>query len=276
MIDIVKNLNTKPEKVNQRTAQSATDGAAKMMQEKAGSQGRTGPSGKINVMANLGVQQQEQQAESNINQAVKQNQQQFQQQERLQEEQDLMGRRWSEEELKTQQIYDQQVTALLENFRENSQNINMQRDNVTTQALAQTMRLSDQAYVDKLNLIMEENLLKRGISEAELTQKLAYGEELEAISNQLDHQAEFEKERIDYEFIQSREALEEAFKQGKALTESRRREDQWNAFSNTVQAGIGTSQSISQSNIDADNLSRQQFEDQRSGYTDWKNNQRSQ
>ena len=244
MIDIVENLNTKPEKVNQRTAQSATDGAAKMMQEKAGSQGQTGPSGKINVMANLGVQQQEQQADANINQAVKQNQQQFQQQERLQEEQDLMGRKWNEEELKTQQIYDQQVTALLENFRENSQNINMQRDNVTTQALAQTMRLSDQAYVDSLNLIMEENLLKRGISEAELTQSLAYGEELSALSDQLDHQAEFEKDRIDYEFIQSREALEEAFKQGKALTESRRRADQWQAASDTAKATTGAIDSM--------------------------------
>ena len=275
MIDIVENLNTKPEKVNQRTAQSATDGAAKMMQEKAGSQGQTGPSGKINVMANLGVQQQEQQADANINQAVKQNQQQFQQQERLQEEQDLMGRKWNEEELKTQQIYDQQVTALLENFRENSQNINMQRDNVTTQALAQTMRLSDQAYVDKLNLIMEENLLKRGITEAELTQELAYGEELAAISDQLDYKAEFEKERIDYEFIQSKEALEEAFKQGKALTESRRRADQWSAVSNAAQSGIGAVQSVGQAQTNADNLRRQQFEDQRSGYTDWKNNQGS-
>ena len=268
MIDIVENLNTKPETSN-RTAQSATEGAAKMMNEKAGGQGTVGPSGKVNVMANLGVQQQEQRADANINKAVQANQQQLQQQANLQTEEELMGRKWNEQELALQQAYDQQFNDLIDTFTENQANIANKKQSITNEALAQSIRLQDKAYMDRLQIAMNKELLETGLNEQQMTARLAFGEELQALKDQADWKIEFEKERIDQEFLQSKDALHAAFRNGKAMILSDQKAATWNAASSIVNTGT-TAYGMG---IDADKArdaaNRQKFEDEQSGYNEW-------
>lgn len=269
MIDIVENLNTKPEEINQRTAQSATDGAAKMMNEKAGGQGQAAPSGKVNVMANLGVQQQEQQADATINKAVQANQQQFQQQSNIKVEEELMGRKWDEQELAVQQSYEQQFTALIDQFTQNEASLDNKRQSLNYEALAQSVRLQDKAYTDKLQIIMNKELLETGLTEQAITQQLAFGEELQALKDQADWKIDFEKERIDQEFIQSKEALHAAFKNGKAMILSDQKAATWGAVSSMANTGAQAYGIGVDADKAADAASRQKYEDEQSGYNDW-------
>lgn len=185
-IDIVNNLNTKPEEVNQRTAQSATDGAAKMMQEKAGGQGAANPSGKINVMANLGVQQQEQQADNNINQAVKANQQLTQQEGQMNAEQELNERVLSDQELQAQNAYNLQTEVLFNKFERSMQGLDQDRIDFDTQILAQNLRLQNTKYIDELNDIARRENLNDSVAFENKAARVARGRDLAMLQDRLD------------------------------------------------------------------------------------------
>ena len=269
MIDIVKNLNTKPQEINQRNAQTATAGAQKMALEKAGAQGGASPSGRVNVAASLGEQQQEQVANATVNKAVQANQQQFQQQANIQTEEELMGRKWDEQELALQQAYDQQFNALIDNFTENEANLDNKRQSLNNEAIAQTIRLQDKAYMDKLQILMNKELLEKGLTEQAITQQLAFGEELQTLKDQGDWKIEFEKERIDQEFLESKDALRAAFKNGKAMVLSDQRSATWGALGSIADTGGKAYQMGVDADRARDAANRQKFEDEQSGYNDW-------
>lgn len=275
MIDIIKNLNAKPE-TNQRTAQSASDGAAKMMQQKAGSQGQTGSSGKVNVMGNLGVQQQEQQADAMVNKAAQVNKQQFQQQNQMNEASETEAKVWDEQVLSQQNAYQRQFDMAYNNFANSKKQLGGKYNQLAAQTAATTLRLQNQEYVDKLNLTMQKELKEKQISEEQLTEQLAFGDEFERLKKQGEWKLEFESDKIDQEFMDSKEALQQAFKNGQTALESDREARMWGNISEGINTGVAGYQGYQANQSSIDTQNRQNFQDEQSGYTDWLNNQEQQ
>lgn len=273
-IDVINNLSTKPKQINNRDAQTATQGAEKLVQQKAGSQGAVQSTGKVNVMGNLGVQQQEQQAANTVNQADKVNRDLQQNQANMQADVENQERLMNEQELAIQNAYDQQVTALMDNMRQQQASLEGQINSVGLESLAQTLRQQDQLYIDKLRTTMEKDLLRKGISEAEMTEKLAFGDEFERLKEQSEWNIEFEKERLDREFMDSKEALQQAFRNGQALARSRDLSRTIGGVGSILETGGQVYKGMRDSSRAADAAQRQKFEDDRSGYTDWLANQK--
>lgn len=271
MIDIIENLNTKPE-TNQRTAQSASDGAAKMMQQKAGAQGQTGSSGKINVMGNLGVQQQEQQADAMVNKAAQVNKQQFQQQNQMNEANETEARVWDEQVLGQQNAYQRQFDTAYNNFANSKKQLGGKYNQMAAQTAATTLRLQNQEYVDKLNLTMQKELQSKRVTEEQLTEQIAFGQEFERLKKQGEWKLEFETDKIDREFMNSKEALEQAFKNGQTAIASDREAKMYGDIATGIETGASGYQNYQANQSSVDTQNRQAFDDERSGYAEWLSN----
>lgn len=239
-IDIVKNLNTKPEEVNQRTAQSATDGASKMMQEKAGGQGTTTSSGKVNVMANLGVQQQEQQADSVVNQASQANQQLAQQQGQMNTEQEFQERVLSDQELIQHNAYSTQMQSLFQQYEQNMQGLDQSKVEFSSQLLAQSMRLQNQKYMDKLADIARKEDLQDDIAFSRKSADIARGREMTLLLNKLDFNRMKAIDEIDFRESIGMEDIESALAIAMTQEEDRRTAQNWDYFGQGVGAGATT------------------------------------
>ena len=236
-IDIVKNLNTKPQEINQRTAQTATAGAQKMALEKAGAQGGASPTGRVNVAASLGEQQQEQMADNTVNQAAQANQQLAQQQGQMNAEQEFQERVLSDQELEVQNAYNLQMNSLFQQYEQNMQSLNQTQVEFSSQLLAQSMRLQNQKYMDELNDIARRENLQDDIAFATKSADIARGREMTLLLNRLDFNRMKAVDEIDFRESIGMEDIESALAIAMAQESDRRTAQNWQNFGTGVGAG---------------------------------------
>ena len=237
MIDIVKNLNTKPQEINQRTAQSATAGAQKMVLEKEGAQGGAAPTGRVNVAARLGEQQQEQAADNTVNQAVKANQQQFEQQGQMNVEQEFQERVLSDEELQTQNTYNIQMQSLFDNYERSRAGLDQDKADFDTQMLAQNMRLQNTKYIDELNAIARRENFDNEIEFQNKAASVARGRSLELLNDRLDWERINKINEIDFNEEIGREDIENAMAVAMANDDMSRSRQNVQNIGNSIGAG---------------------------------------
>lgn len=268
-IDVIKNLNTKAP-TNNRTAQTASDGAAKMMQQKAGSQGQAVSSGKVNVMGNLGAQQQEQQADAVVNQAAQAQQNMAQAESNINEQQEFQERVLSDQELAQQNAYSLQTQTLYDNYARSMQSLDSDRADMNAKMLATNMRLQNQKYMDELDLIARREGLNDSIKFAEKATKIARGRDLDLLGDQLDWNRISSMKEIDFKESLGNEDIESALAIGLSQADdSRTRQNMGNigtTFGSIAGAKSSYDAGVVNEASDLDRKNRQAFEDQQSGY----------
>lgn len=268
-IDIVKNLNTKPQDVNQRNAQTATAGAQKMALEKAGAQGGASPSGRINVAASLGEQQQEQVADNVVNQASKANQQLVQQQGQINTEQEFQERVLSDQELQVQNQYNLQMEGLFKNYERSRSELDQNKVDLDTQFLAQNMRLQNQKYIDELNDIARRERFDDDIKFQNKAADVARGYALNQMRDKLNWERIHKIKEIDFKESIGNEDIESALAIAMAQDDQRRTQQNWqnigSATGAVAQAGVSYSNAPSEAEL-ADDANYKNFLRQNQGY----------
>ncbi len=264
-IDIVKNLNTKPQEINQRTAQSATAGAQKMALEKAGAQGGAAPTGRVNVAARLGEQQQEQAADNTVNQAAKANQQQFEQQGQMNVEQEFQERVLSDEELQTQNTYNIQMQSLFDNYERSRAGLDQDKADFDTQMLAQSMRLQNTQYIDELNAIAKRENFDNEIAFQNKAAEVARGRSLGMLRDRLNWERINKINEIDFNEELGIEDIETAMAVAMTNDEIATNRQNMQNIGNTIGAGAQAYSTFSgQPTEDEQNF--ENFKKQQMGY----------